>query len=152
MTAASTVQSPAAELVARHVITELSRFGYRFGSEAQLHDGIAEVLRSGGLRFTREVRISEKDRLDFLVDGGVTIEVKIAGSYAEALQQSARYLDQAEVDVVIIATTCGWGRAAGSTRQKHQSGSWVDARSAPACVYTKNGKTVHVAALRRAGL
>lgn len=79
--------------------------GYRFvyAMEEQLHDGIAGVLERAGYEVEREVRLSSRSRVDFLI-GRIGVEVKIAGSASEVARQIDRYLTSPMLDGVVLVT------------------------------------------------
>jgi hypothetical protein len=94
----------------RRLEATLTRFAYRFADELQLHEAIAEVLTGDGIAFKREHIVDAKSRADFWIDGTV-IEVKIAGSFADAFRQCQRYGAHESVAAVLLATTkVGWAR------------------------------------------
>ncbi|CAM4172956.1 hypothetical protein CR156_17130 [Stenotrophomonas lactitubi] len=86
----------------------LAGFGYRYGSEVQLHEVLANVLDKAGHAHVREYRLDASNRADFWLDGMV-IEVKVAGSLADALRQVGRYINLPQVRGVLLATTERWG-------------------------------------------
>lgn len=77
---------------------------YRYANEAELQDAIARVLDDACFQFRREVRLSDRDRIDFLVDG-IGIEVKIKGSGSALVRQVYRYLQHEELQALIVVTT-----------------------------------------------
>ena len=83
---------------------------YRYASESELQDGLAEVLAAAGVAFEREVQIGDAGRIDFLADGGVGLEVKVGGSLAAATRQLHRYAASAEIEALVLVT--GRGRLA----------------------------------------
>lgn len=85
----------------------LRSYTFRASTEKRLQDAIAMALSESGLGFAREV-VAGADRFDFVVDGGVVVEVKIKGSYSEAVRQGARYGSHEFVRAVILATTKRW--------------------------------------------
>jgi hypothetical protein len=82
----------------------LSHYRHRYDNEGELQASIAKVLGSHGIAFEREVRLSDKDRPDFMV-GGVAIEVKVASSRADVLRQLARYAEHPEVSGMVLVTS-----------------------------------------------
>ena len=86
----------------------LARFGYRYGSEVQLHEVLATVLDNAGHAYLREYRLDASNRADFWLDG-LVIEVKVAGSLADALRQVGRYINLPQVRGVLLVTTERWG-------------------------------------------
>ncbi len=86
----------------------LAGFGYRYGSEVQLHQALSTVLDQAGHAHVREYRLDANNRADFWLDG-LVIEVKVAGSLADALRQVGRYISLPQVRGVLLATTERWG-------------------------------------------
>lgn len=76
---------------------------YSFNNETELQEQIASVLVAVGVEHLREVRINEKDRLDFLC-GSIAIEVKIAGSRPQVITQIHRYAQSDLVSAIILVT------------------------------------------------
>lgn len=77
---------------------------FRFTGEADLQEGIARALAGAGVAFEREVSLSSRDRIDFLV-GDVGLEVKIEGGAAPVLRQLLRYALSPRVGRLLLATT-----------------------------------------------
>lgn len=101
--------TPDLQLILRKVVNTLPAFSYRFGSEVELHRGMADVLRDAGVPFQREFVAGPQDRFDFLVPPGIVIEAKIKGSISEAGRQVARYAQREDVAAVVLVTTRYWG-------------------------------------------
>lgn len=97
-----------AALELRRLAVLLGGYAYRFGSEVQLHEGIAEVLTVAGIAFEREVVADARNRMDFLVQGGLAIEVKVDGSFSQAITQVNRYCGLDGVHGVLLAATPRW--------------------------------------------
>lgn len=86
----------------------LQGFTYRFTDERALHDGISQALALSRIAHRREV-VAGPNRYDFLCEGGIVIEVKVAGSYQQALAQVDRYAADPQVSGILLATTrSGW--------------------------------------------
>lgn len=80
-----------------------TRFRYR--NEIQLHDGIAALLASNGIEgLRREVRLSEHDRIDFLL-GDLGIEVKVGGRHGDVWRQMLRYAQHDSIGALLLITT-----------------------------------------------
>lgn len=92
----------------RCIVETLPRYRYRFSNEIALHEGIAEVLQSAGVEFTRELVAGPRDRFDFFIAPGVVIEAKIKGSMSSAAQQVDRYAARDDVHAIVLATTRFW--------------------------------------------
>lgn len=78
---------------------------FRFTNEDELQRGIAQVLDGLGIPYAREFKLSKEDRIDFLVEGGLGIEIKIKGSFADLARQVHRYLGHEEVSEVLVVTS-----------------------------------------------
>lgn len=77
---------------------------YRFTNEDELQRGIAEVLLSVGCGFSREFP-SRVGRIDFLLAGGICLEVKVDGSRAALLRQLSRYARSGQFDGLIVVAS-----------------------------------------------
>lgn len=115
----------------------LGGFAYRYGSEVQLHERLATVLTNHGYAFEREVQLGPRDRLDFLVEGAIAIEVKVDGSASQALRQVARYAKKDEVHALLLASTESWADM--TLKQEVRKSGW-------------HGKPFAVVRLRRQAL
>lgn len=73
-------------------------------SELDAQNGIENALAAAGIEYSREHRLSDRDRIDFLV-GTVGIEVKIKGSRSALIRQLGRYARSDEVDSLILASS-----------------------------------------------
>lgn len=93
MTAAATIE----QLLRRHRFT--------FANEAELQDGIALVLAAGAVAHEREVVLRARDRIDFVCEGRVGIEVKVEGALADVTRQLARYAESASIGHLILVTS-----------------------------------------------
>lgn len=97
-----------ADLVLRRLQVEVPRYRFRYLDEAGLHAGIKEVLLSLGIPFEHEFIASAQDRFDFLLDGAVVIEAKVAGTLPDALMQAKRYCAHERVKAVAVIGTSRW--------------------------------------------
>lgn len=77
---------------------------FLFSAEDELQRGIAGALAAAGLVVEREVRLTQRDRIDLLV-GTVGIEVKIAGDASRVERQLERYTQSDLVTALILVTT-----------------------------------------------
>jgi hypothetical protein len=75
------------------VATALRRGRYRRGSEALLQADIAKLLTNlvGISGFEKEAVIGERERIDFLVSGGIGIEAKLKQPARQIYRQLERY-------------------------------------------------------------
>jgi hypothetical protein len=79
---------------------------HRFGhaTEAELQDGLADVLTRAGYSVKREARLSARNRIDLLVDR-IGIEVKVDGSAGNVVRQLERYADSEALDALVLASS-----------------------------------------------
>lgn len=89
------------------LISTLSRLRFRFTTEKDLQDGFEKVFWENGIPFQREFSISERDRLDFLVDG-IALEVKIKGSLPDLVRQISRYARHDDIREILVVGTPRW--------------------------------------------
>jgi hypothetical protein len=74
-------------------------------SEYQVQDALAAALTAAGISFEREVRLSPRNRVDFLCEGGVAIEVKRGKPNTRRVQaQVDRYCACEQVTALVIVT------------------------------------------------
>lgn len=84
----------------------LPKYRLTFGSELDLQDQLAELFSIEGIAFKREMKLSERDRPDFMTQpGAIAIEVKVAGSIESHLRQLKRYNDNDLVNGTILIGT-----------------------------------------------
>lgn len=86
------------------LVAALRRCQFNFSHEVDLQDGIEEVLKSQGYGFERERRLGAAGVIDFLVAGGIGIEVKIKGSPVLVIRQLLRYAECMEVQELVLVT------------------------------------------------
>ena len=86
------------------VIAAILGFRIPSDTEAAMQKTIQQVLDRSGIPHTREVILSEKDRIDFMV-GTIGIECKIAGSFSLVAAQVSRYLQNSAVNSLILVTS-----------------------------------------------
>lgn len=86
------------------ILSILCSYQFRFAKEAQLHDAIAAALTERRITFEREVRLNERDRVDFLA-GDVAIECKVDGSRIEVMRQLLRYAESPRVGSILLVTS-----------------------------------------------
>ena len=85
---------------------------FRYSGEDDLQAGIEQLLAGDGIVFKREVPITKRDRIDFLLkEPGIGIEVKVDGSLSSVIRQLFRYAEHPDIKDLILVTT----------RMKHSS-------------------------------
>jgi hypothetical protein len=78
---------------------------FTYADESELQDKLAVTLTQFG-RVQREVTLSPQNRIDFVVDDDIGVEVKVNGSTIAALRQLQRYARTGRVQALILVTTC----------------------------------------------
>jgi hypothetical protein len=92
------------EALLNRIVAALSSFRFRFNTEDELHQGIAQVLEKNQFNAKHEAELTAADRIDFLVDG-IGIEVKVDGSRAAVIRQLHRYAQLHEIKALILITS-----------------------------------------------
>lgn len=72
--------------------------------EYALQAGIEEAFRRAGIDYAREVPLTPRDRIDFVV-GFTGVEVKVAGSIDGVRRQLRRYAVCKGIDDLVLVTT-----------------------------------------------
>jgi anthranilate phosphoribosyltransferase len=88
----------------KHVLGVLETQRFDLSDEYATQQGIGKALTAAGISHAAEVRLDARSRLDFLVEGGITIEVKLQASAREIHRQLLRYCQHERVQAVILAT------------------------------------------------
>ncbi len=76
---------------------------FNFGNEKVFQEQVAAVLSSHGFDLRREVKLSEKDRVDFML-GTIAMELKLKGSQEVHLRQLRRYCKIEQVTSVCLVS------------------------------------------------
>lgn len=87
-------------------------------NEHQLHRIIEQILIGNSFLFSSEVRLSVRDRIDILTDGGIGIEIKTKGSAASVAAQLLRYAECDQVQALILVTSKRLHLTTGFFREK----------------------------------
>jgi len=78
---------------------------FLFNDEAGLQRCIEERFHRSLVLYQREARLSAAERVDFLIDGDVAVEVKIKGAFVSVAEQLQRYAAISTVTGVLLVTT-----------------------------------------------
>lgn len=84
------------------VIQAIGRVAYRFSNEVELQHGLSVAMLQAGLEHNREVVLTKRDRIDFLLPGGIGIEVKIDGSISALTRQLFRYGELPQITSLVV--------------------------------------------------
>lgn len=72
-------------------------------SEYDIHRVISDALEQNGISFVREAQLSPGNRIDFLVDGSIGIEVKKGKPVRTTLiRQLQRYCESSQVRSILV--------------------------------------------------
>lgn len=93
------------ELTAGHLAAIIRRHRYRYANETELQTGIAAVLADAGVNVRREVRLSDRDRIDLFTPAGIGIEVKVDGQHRDVWRQLRRYAATGQLRELLLVTT-----------------------------------------------
>lgn len=86
------------------VVAAITTYRLNFGTEEQLHRGLAHLFELSGFAFTPEVVLAPGDRVDFMLDS-VAVEAKIEGSASSILRQLQRYAASPRVSELVLVTS-----------------------------------------------
>jgi hypothetical protein len=114
------------------ILNALRSTRFRFTSEAELQEGISQALTAAGILHKTEVILGPRDRVDFWIDVGIALEVKVDGSLSLVTRQLHRYAQYERVNEIILVTS----------RRLHDHLPTM----------FMNGKRIHVIVVRGAGL
>lgn len=94
-------------------IARLIRAGrYRLGNEGLLQADIEALFRREGIPFHREHILGPADRVDFLVDGRIAVELKITCPKRKIFRQLERYAMHECVEELVLASVSALGMPA----------------------------------------
>ena len=100
-----------AEEKPRELIELITSHAFHTLDEKQLQDELEKLFIANNISYEREVDLSPQDRIDFLVDSSIGIEVKVDSTWTQVSKQLQRYLKSDRLSCVILITT----------RSKHRS-------------------------------
>lgn len=78
-------------------------FAYAYRNEADVQAAVVELLSSKGHAVMSEVPLTDRDRIDLVVDR-VGVEIKIKGSAANVARQLQRYAESDLIDELVLVT------------------------------------------------
>jgi hypothetical protein len=83
----------------------------RCTTEQDLQEDLAGLLAGEGYAAARERALGPADRPDFLLPGGIAVEVKVKGTAGQLERQVRRYLTHADINAVLVVTNRARHRA-----------------------------------------
>ncbi len=111
MTSAAPAERERAIQLADAVVALLARVKFSYRDEKELQEGIRRVLTMAGLSFEREAQLAGRDRIDFWLEPGLGLEVKVDGSLSLVTRQLHRYSEHPTVHALLLVTSCSNHRA-----------------------------------------
>lgn len=90
---------------ARELASLLERKRYNVATEATFQADVEKLLTEHGATFKREYVLSPEDRVDFFVDDGVALELKVRGTPQSVNRQLQRYAQSPEVKAIVLLTS-----------------------------------------------
>lgn len=93
------------EAIVLKVFEALNSTHFPLTHEISLHQKMEDVFTNYGISFKREVFLSKTDKVDFLIDGNLALEVKIKGSAMNIYRQCERYCTHDSVTGIILASS-----------------------------------------------
>jgi len=96
---------------AQAIVALVRRARLDISSEARLQAGLAELLSSHAIPFEREKPLSDQDRPDFLVGGGIALECKLFRKQRKLalFRQLQRYSLQHQVTAIVLVSNISMG-------------------------------------------
>lgn len=82
---------------------------YRFGHETLLQDDVEAFLRKHDISYKREYRLGPGDRVDFLVDGHIALEIKVRANRKMIYRQLKRYALHECIESLVLGTLTSMG-------------------------------------------
>ena len=87
----------------------ISRTPFVQSNEIAVQEKISDLLKSHGVKHKREVVLGPGDRPDFMLEGGVAIEVKLKASKRTIYRQCERYCEYDAVKALILVSATAIG-------------------------------------------
>ena len=96
-------------MIVNDLVRQLRRQRFRVGQEAWLQMDIEAALKALAVEYEREARLSNADRIDFLVAGGIGIEAKTRCAPRQIFRQLERYATHDAITSLILITGTATG-------------------------------------------
>jgi hypothetical protein len=88
----------------KSIVEAIRTHKFTYVTEKELQEGIAQVFQKRNIPFEREKRIGENEVIDFLVAGGIGLEVKTKGSPSDVARQLLAYAACESVKELVLVT------------------------------------------------
>jgi hypothetical protein len=86
------------------VLEALDGFRFTYDNEIELQSAIALAFADRHVPYEREARLGADLKIDFLIPGGIGVEVKIKGSPSEVARQLLAYANRPEIACLVLVT------------------------------------------------
>lgn len=73
-------------------------------NEKAVQEDISRLLDGAGIRHKREVRLSDGNVVDFMIEGGIAVEVKLKAAKREIFRQCERYCRHSQVNALVLVS------------------------------------------------
>lgn len=104
-----------------HVVSLISSTPIVQTSEVAVQEKISGILEAHGIAHKREVVLGPGDRPDFMIEGGIALEVKLKAGKRAIYRQCERYCEYDAVKGLILVSAT----AMGFPREIHGKPTWV---------------------------
>jgi len=91
------------------IVGLVSRTPIPLHDEKEAQATLSGVLDAAGVRHKREVRLSPGNVVDFMVEGGIAIEVKLRAPKRAIYRQCERYCQHEQVKALILVSATATG-------------------------------------------
>lgn len=92
-------------LTGQDLAAMLVRYRMRHTSEKELQIGLACIFDERRITYVREHHLGPGDVIDFLVEGGIGVEVKVGGGLSEVTRQLHRYAGHDAVRELVLVSS-----------------------------------------------
>lgn len=86
------------------VLEALEAFRFTYDNEIELQSAIAMAFADRHVPYEREARLGPDLKIDFLIPGGIGVEIKIKGSPSDVARQLLAYANRPEITCLILVT------------------------------------------------
>lgn len=95
---------------ANEIMVLIRRHRFDLSNEKTTQQQLADIFQAHGVVFEREKRLAARDIVDFLVQGGIAVEVKLHGAKKMSVfRQLRRYATHDEVNELVLVTNLSMG-------------------------------------------
>lgn len=86
------------------VLEAIEDFRFTYDNEVELQSAIALAFADRHVPYEREARLGADLKIDFLIPGGIGVEIKIKGSPSEVARQLLAYANRPEITCLVLVT------------------------------------------------